>query len=309
LEEEEHPISHALQSKIDRFGDLSLVQRLFHKDGNSKYFLSDQFADYLTAHLPGEELVQCLVDVLIRWRIGSQPSLIPVEKEMRTLIALGVGHLDTIIPDDKFDPDTNNPVYICEPLIVLSLSSLFEEHSQTTRKMWITNSIRTSHNPSSLGYTLKDLTLLVLMENFGGKFTPLCEVFHFSKSSSLGSRKVTLVSLKRSANDVIRCCPVSWKTGSSDCFGFKAESPTDVLKYLMDPNGKAFLFPDTHMRPDLMWFFQDEETGELINAFAQDKISKNLNSEAWIKAVNSVMPVFFYTEVVCPSAISSSHST
>jgi len=281
------------------------VQRLFHNDRDSKYFVSDQFTDCLTAHLPLEKLVQCLVNVLIRWRIGSQPSLIPVEKEMRTLIALGVGHLNTaIVPDNKFNPDTNYPVYICEPLTVLCLSLLFEEHSLTMRKTWIANSIHTGHNPLSLGYMLKDLTLLVLMEHFGGKFTPLCDDFHFSKSSScLGSRKVTLVSLKRSANDVMRCCPVSWKTGSSDCFGFKAESPTDVLKYLMDPNGKAFLFPDTHMGPDLMWFFQDKETGELIDAFTQDNKSKKLNLEAWIQAVNSVTPVFFYTVVVCPSTI------
>jgi len=307
LEEDEHPISDALQDEIDGYGVISLVERLFRKDGDGKYIVSDQFADCSTAHLPGEELVQCLVDVLIRWRIGSQPNLIPVEKEMRTLIALGMGHLDTIGP--KFDPDTNHPVYICEPLIVLSLSSLFEECSQTTRKTLISNSICTDRNPSSLGYILKDLTLLLLMENFGGKFTPLSNVFRFSKSSSLGSRKVTLVSLKRSANDVMHCCPVSWKTGSSDCFGFKAESPTDVLKYSMDPNGKAFLFPDTHMEPDLMWFFQDQEAGELIYTFAQYKLSKKLDSEAWIQAVNSVTPAFFYTVVVCPSVILSSHST
>ena len=307
MEEEEQHISHALQVKIDAFGDLSLLKRLFH-ERYSKYFVSDQ-VDCLTAHFSDEELVQCLVDVLIRWRIGSQPSFIPVEKEMRHLIALGVGHLATIVPTNKFGPDTNYPVYICEPMIVLSLSSLFEEHSWTTRKTWITNSIRTAHNQSSLGYVLEDLTLLVLMEKFGGKFTPLRDVFHFSKSSSLGSRMVTLVSLKRSANDVIRSCSVSWKTGSSDCFGFRAESPTDVLKYLKDPKGKAFLFPDNHMGPDLMWFFQDQETGELIVAFAQAKVSKKLVSGVWIQAVNSVTPEFFYTVVVCPSAISSSHST
>ena len=128
MEEDEDPISDALRDKINGYGVLSLVKRLFRKDD----IVSDQFADCSTAHLPGEELVQCLVDVLIRWRIGSQPNLIPVENEMRTLIALGVGHLDTIGP--KFDPDTNYPVYICEPLIVLSLSLLFEECSQTTRR-------------------------------------------------------------------------------------------------------------------------------------------------------------------------------
>jgi len=308
LEEEEQHIPNALQVKINAFGNLSLLEHLFH-ERYSKYFVSDQ-ADCLTAHFPREELVQCLVDVLIRWRIRSQPSLIPIKKEMHHLIALGVGHLDTIVPTTKFDPDTNYPVYICEPLIVLSLSSLFEEHSWTTRKTWITNSIRTTHNQSSLGYMLKHLTLLVLVENFGGKFTPLRDVFHFGKSSSsLGSRKVTLVLLQWSANDVMCCCSVSWKTGSSNCFGFKAESPTDILKYLKDPNGKAFLFPDTHLGPDLMWFFQDQETGELIVAFAQNKVSKELDSEAWIWAVDSVMPAFFCTMVVCPSAISSSHST
>jgi hypothetical protein len=229
--------------------------------------------------------------------MGSQTTSIPIEHNMHAIIGLGVGHLNAIVPQQNFDPNTNFPVYIDEPLVVLSLSSLFEMYSWTTRKKWITNSFRAARDKSALGIMFEEMALLVLMENFGGKATVLGDVFLFGQPSPIGSRMVTLVSLKQNADGTMRCCPVSWTEGCSDRIGFKANSPTDVLKFFQDPNGKAFLFPDNHMGPDLMCFVQDQETKELILLALQSKIAESLNTAAWLNAVDSITPKFFYTVV------------
>jgi len=61
-----------------------------------------------------------------------------------------------------------------------------------------------------------------------------------------------------------------------------------------------FLFLDTHMGPDLLWFFQDWETKELILANAQQKPSESLTRAKWQRALLIVDPEFFYTVKVCP---------
>ncbi len=104
--------------------------------------------------------------------------------------------------------------------------------------------------------------------------------------------KFTLVSLKRVAGR-----PVSWDEGSSDRLGLKAQSPTDVLNFLEDPDGKAFLFPDTHMGGDLLCILQNPETGELILVAIQSKLTPDFIAEIWQKALNSVTPELFYTVV------------
>lgn len=274
LEEQEGPIPDDVAKKISKCGQLSLVKRLFEEPNR-------------------EELVQCLVDVLMRWVMGSQLTSIPIEHNMHEMIGLGVGHL-TAIPQ-QFDPGTNYPVYIDEPLMVLSLSLLFDSHDWTTRKQWITNSFRAARDRSALGVMFEEMALLVVMENFGGKSTALGDVF-LCKQPSLGSRKVTLVSLTRDADHNMRCCPVSWNAGSSDRLGFKAQSPTDVLEFFQDPNGKAFLFPDNHMGPDIIFFVQDEVTKELILMALQSNL-KAVKLQTWLAAINSVTPKFFYTVV------------
>jgi hypothetical protein len=249
-----------------------------------------------TAYLIGAELIQCLVDVLMRWTLGSQPTSVPIERDMHDIIASGIGFLDKMTSTREFDPDVSYPVYISESLVVLSLSSLFEKQSWTTRQTWMIESFRNARNNSSLGFVYEEVALCVLMEIFGGKFNPLADAFHCS--GSLGSRRVTLVSLKRGPDGVMQSYPVSWNAGSSDRFGLKARFPADVLAFLNDPNGKAFLFPDTHMGPDLLCFLQDE-TKELILLALQGKISPTLNAQTWQSAVISLMPEFFYTVVVC----------
>ena len=69
-----------------------------------------------------------------------------------------------------------------------------------------------------------------------------------------GSRKVNLVSLKRTVDGSMQYCPVSWTFGSSDRLGYKAALPKNVLAFMNNPNGRCFIFPDNHMGPDLLFF-------------------------------------------------------
>jgi len=170
---------------------------------------------------------------------------------------------------------------------------LFKHHSWTARKSWINNAIHNAHNNASLRFVF---ALFVLMELFGGKFSTLGNAFHCDES--LEQRRVTLVSLKAGADGVLQSYPVSWNTGMSDHIGFKARSPADVLAFWNDPDGKEFVFPDTNMGPDLMFFLQDETTKKLINGAEKIKSQRTLDVETWHNAVISTMPQFFYTEVV-----------
>ncbi len=142
---------------------------------------------------------------------------------------------------------------------------------------------------------------------FGGKERALSDVF--DTVQPWGLRKVTLVSLKRRIDSQMQSCPVSWTSGSSDRLGYKATSPDDVVKFLNDPDGKCFLFPDTHMGPDLLCFLQDVETKELILLVLQSKLSKVLAADICLRALESVDPKFFYTQVcaghicLCPLAL------
>jgi hypothetical protein len=190
-------------------------------------------------------------------------------------------------------------VYISEPLIILSLSSTFQEHTHTERKTWISNAISIANSGSVQGYVLEELILFALMDKLGGDGDRLDSVFRFRKSSKLGSRKVRLISLIKGTDGVMYSCPVSWTEGSSDCLGFKARSPADVLEFLADPKGKTFLFPCTHMGPDVVCFGVDEEGG-IIAFLLQGKKTAKLSAETQIKAANSVAPQNFYTNTkVC----------
>jgi hypothetical protein len=191
------------------------------------------------------QLINYLVDVLMRWTLGSELTSIPIEDNMHKMIALGVGFLDQMPHTRALKHVVNLSVYISEPLVVLSLRSLFEKQRWKTMKEWTIRSFRNALNPSSLGYVFETALPLVLMETFAGKFSPLGEAFAFQHGSLLGSRRATLVSLKRVAGDELHICPVSWNKGSSDRLGFRAKTDADVLKFLADPKGIVFLFQTT----------------------------------------------------------------
>ena len=252
-------------------------------------------------------MIQCLLDVLMRWRIGSQATSIPIAHDMHETVALGIGHLERAGPIQTLDPKINYPVYLCEPLMVLYLSSVFERYSWTRKQAWIANAFRTARNNLSLGYAFEEVALLVLLQMFGGKPRSLSDAFHCNQP--WGSRKATLVSMKRTADGIMQSCPISWTSGSSDRFGFNATSPADVLKFLNNPDGKCFLFPDNHMGPDLLCFLQDEETKELILLALQAKIAMSFDAQTWLSALDSVTPQFIYTANVCIERLSSSSRT
>ena len=239
------------------------------------------------------EITQSLLNVVMRWVMGSELTVVPLEEGTQTLLELGMGTLRP--PAFKLDSDIN-PVYIEEPLVVVGIISLFQKRKLTERKTWIGNSLSMSPTRSSLGTVAEDLTLMVLMENFRN-YTALGDVFHIN-DPALASRKVALIALKRSPDGVLRCCPVSWNEGASDRFGLKALSPTQVLEFFRNPDGRPFLFPDVHMGPDLACFLQDEQTKEIILFLEQSKIS-DMDPETWMSAINSVTPTFFYTINVC----------
>ena len=233
----------------------------------------------------------------MRWAICGQPTSIPIEHQMHDIIGLGIGHLAKVPPED-FNAEGNHQVYIDEPLIILYLRCLFEKWHWTSRKVWISNLLSSALERLGIGYIFEEVVLMVLVEKFGNTFIALNEVFDFPQASTVGSRKVRLVSLRRDADGVMRCSPVSWTAGSSDQIGFNAVNPADVLAFFKDPYGKAALFPDVNCGPDLMNFFQEEKTGELIGASWQAKGSPTLKTEMWIQALNSVAPDYFYTVVV-----------
>jgi len=106
---------------------------------------------------------------------------------------------------------------------------------------------------------------------FGGKECALSDAF--DTDQPWGSRKVTLVSLKRGSDGQMWSFLVSWDSGSSDRLCYKASDPKDVVKFLNNPDGKCFLFPDDHMGPDLSCFVQDVVTKELVFLCLQSKIS------------------------------------
>ncbi|KAF8498457.1 hypothetical protein BU17DRAFT_72319 [Hysterangium stoloniferum] len=258
LEDNEPPISPELSTLISNSQPISELDRVFNENNR-------------------EELIQCLVEILMRWTLGSEPTTVAIENHMHDIIGCGVGFLDKITSPWQCEATTNYAVYISEPLVVLSLSSVFQKHRHTMRKTWIANAFRSAHNASALRYVFEQTIFLVLMQTFGGEFKPLSHAFHCS--GSLGSRKVTLVTLKRGADDIMQCYPVSWETGTSDRLGLKANSFEDI----------------TTWAPNVLCTFQDKQTKELIILAVQAKVSPTLNAQKWRDAIISVTPEFFYT--------------
>src|ERR1700722_3159178 len=199
-----------------RFINISLLA--MQAPSSSKTTVSIGFLDpsspYLTPPLPGGRLTTSLVNILMRWVIGSEGTPLAIDHDTHQAIILGVGHLKKIVPDqnadddhEELDPDINYPVYIDEPLMVLSLSHLFEKSDFHTRKDWIANIISIAPNKSCHGYQLEEVMLLILMDQFGGTSKALGDIFHLASSSSLASQKFTLVSLKQ-ANGIMLRTPV-----------------------------------------------------------------------------------------------------
>lgn len=303
LEEEEEPLSSTIiEHIVNYYGPIGEKDRLFGKlKGMCNVLLC------LDVHIPNllESDLGYIFNAFMRWRIGSQPTTIRIEGDIHQTIELGIGHLGLIKPDQRLEAEHKYFAYLCEPMAVLYLSSVFAKdpdfvkHPETTTwsLSWLTSATLTARNNSSLGFVFEEAVLMIVLQMFGGEPRALSDAFHTDKP--WGSRKVILVSLKRNADGQMDCCPVSWREGSSDRLGFKATSPAQVIEFLNNPNGKCFLFPDTHMGPDLLWFFQDWETKELILVNGQRKLSETLTPAQMQRALQTVDPEFFYTIKVC----------
>jgi hypothetical protein len=170
--------------------------------------------------------------------VGSESTSIANEHDTHEMTSLGIGFLDHQEGAWELEPDLTNPIHISEPLVVLSLGSLFEDQSWPNRQEGMIGSLPLAPNASAHEISFEEVALLVLMEAFCGKFTPLSEVFECD--NVLGSRRVYL--------------------NLADRFGFKATSRKDVLAFFNNPDGKIFLYSDTCMGPDLFCVVQDEET-------------------------------------------------
>ena len=250
-----------------------------------------------------DDVVKYIFHAVMRWRIGSESTFIRINADMHQTIAAGIGHLQEIGPDQRFDTETNYPVYLCEPLVVLYLSSILSRRPDTTVEAWVTDKARLASDNSARGPVLEEAILLVLLQKFGDEGCTLADVF--DTDQLWGSRKVTLVSLKRRFDGQLQCCPVSLASGSSDRLGYKAKSPQDVVEFLNNPDGKCFLFPDNHMGPDVSCFLQDVETKELILLVLQSKLSEEkLTSLACLDALASVTPEFFFNVKVGAEGLS-----
>ena len=233
----------------------------------------------------------------MRWRIGGQLTTITIEGDIHQTIASGIGHLAKIKPDQNFYTKDKYFAYLCEPLVVLYLSTIFARRRKAMHLSWISDATRTSRNSSSLGFTFEEAVLMIILQMFGGNPCPLSDAFHTDQP--WGSRKVILVALKRRVDGQMQSFPVLWMSGSSDRLGFKATSPAQVIEFLNNPDGKCFLFPNNHMGPDLSCFLQDWETKELILANFQGKLSETLTPATWQRCLETVNLNFFYTVNVC----------
>lgn len=292
-------VAHILQALFGKIAsDGAITSAELQNNGHGERYAS-LLIPKLTLPVIGG-LIRQLLNIVMRWTVGSEPTFC-IKNNMHTIIASGIGFLDEQTRTQVFNPSVSYPVYISEPLAILSLMSLFQKYVHTSRNSWFADAFCTARNPSSLGFVFEEVVLCVLVEAFGGQATELAKIFHCHPS--LASRKVSLVSLMSTQDGNLQTFPVSWASGTSDRLGFKAKSPTDLLDFLRNPRGKAFVFPDIHMGPDLLCFLQDQVTMELIVVAIQVKVTQDLDTSTWLSALSSVNPKFFYTIVVCPNRL------
>ena len=164
LEEEEPVLTPATLTKIEDFEDLRVVDRLFEgRDRTCNVLLSHRIPD---TRFIEAQLLQCLLHAFMQWRIGSRTTSFPVNDNVHELIALGIGHLQEVEPSRTLYPKKNYPVYLCEPLIVLYLSSVFDKYPHTKKEAWIADAFRTARDSQSSGIIFEEAVLPVLLEKF-----------------------------------------------------------------------------------------------------------------------------------------------
>jgi hypothetical protein len=108
------------------------------------------------------------------WRMGGQAMSLAIEGNMHEIVVLGIGHLKRIGPMNTLELNTNYPIYLCEPLVILCLSSFFQRHSWTMNQAWVTDAFHIAHK----GFTIEEAVLLVLFQELRGKLHILSDIFH-----------------------------------------------------------------------------------------------------------------------------------
>ncbi|KAF8512021.1 hypothetical protein BU17DRAFT_96670 [Hysterangium stoloniferum] len=93
----ETPISPELSVLISNHQPINELDRIFNEKNR-------------------EELIQCLVEILRQWTLGSEPTAITNKNHMHDMIAWGLGVLDKTMNPWKFKTYKNYPVSISEPL-------------------------------------------------------------------------------------------------------------------------------------------------------------------------------------------------
>ena len=166
LEEEEPPLTNGIPEHIKNYyGPVGEKDRLFGKlNGRCNVLLC---FDISISNLLGQDL-SYIFDAFMRWRIGSQPTTIRIEGDMHQTIASGIGHLKLIKPDRLLDTKDIYFAYLCEPLVVLYLSSTFAQRQETTNLSWLTDATFTARNNSSLGFMFEEAVLMIILQMFGG---------------------------------------------------------------------------------------------------------------------------------------------
>jgi len=123
------------------------------------------------------------------WRIGSEWS-ISIEQYIHEIVMMGIGHLEKIGTTQTSDLKDNYLIYLCEPLVILHLSSLFAKYRWTTKEVWIKEAFTTARNNLSPGFIFEESVLLVLLVMFGGKTCALSNAFHTNQRLKRGDFSV-----------------------------------------------------------------------------------------------------------------------
>src|SRR6266545_2979249 len=120
LEEREESLTTATCDQMRYYKQVAEVDRFFEKSGGmcNALFLDPPILNQLA------EVLKYTFQAVMRWRIGSLTTPIRINADLHRTIAAGIGHLKKVGPDQTFDTATIYPVYLCEPLVVLYLSSV-----------------------------------------------------------------------------------------------------------------------------------------------------------------------------------------
>ena len=93
--------------------------------------------------------------------------------------------------------------YLCEPLVVLYLSSTFAQHRKTMNLSWLSDATFTARKNSSLGFMFEEAVVMIILQMFGGEPRTLSDAFQTNQP--WGKRKASLKRGGRRRNVQLSC--------------------------------------------------------------------------------------------------------